>query len=97
MTRHTEKPAPLWSELEPDGKYLLYEGDNPEAFVAEMKAKYDFDPSKEDREQMLEYWCPSRRPGDYHKCPTWERDHCFFCPGWLLDLIYGNGAYPLGS
>jgi hypothetical protein len=32
-------------DLFPDGRRLFYEGDNPEAFIAEMKTKYGLDVS----------------------------------------------------
>ena len=35
-----------WSELFPDGRWLFYEGDDPEGFANEMVTKFQFDPRK---------------------------------------------------
>jgi hypothetical protein len=35
------------SELFAEGRHSFYEGDNPKAFVKEMKEKFGFDPSKD--------------------------------------------------
>jgi hypothetical protein len=51
-----------WSEMFPDGRYLFYEGDNPEGFAKEMRNKYAFDPKKDNLNWSDGYgfWCPSR-------------------------------------
>jgi hypothetical protein len=52
IKKHEEEfgPLPKKSELWPDGRWLYYEGDDPKAFVAEMKAKFEFDPSADNPE-----------------------------------------------
>lgn len=73
------KDNPTWSELFPEGRRVYYEGNKPVAFVKEMKAKFNFDPSKDN--------------------PHWNRysGYAFDLPGPLMDLVYGNCDYPIGS
>jgi hypothetical protein len=33
-----------WSELFPTGRFIFYEGDDPEGFRREIKAEFGFDP-----------------------------------------------------
>jgi hypothetical protein len=53
-----------WSELFPDGRQIFYEGENPKAFVKEMKRKFGFDPSKNNPRWNEEYGysflCPAQ-------------------------------------
>lgn len=48
-----------WSEMYPNGRFVYYEGDDPHHFVREMKNKYGFDPSKNNRRHWCEggSWC----------------------------------------
>jgi len=55
------------SELFPEGRTLYYEGDDPTAFVAEMKAKFGFDPGGE-----YSFHCPGHLLDEIYgngKCP----------------------------
>jgi hypothetical protein len=36
-----------WKELFPDGRFIFYEGDDPDAFAKEIKARFGFDPSEQ--------------------------------------------------
>ena len=54
-----------WSEMFPDGRTIFYEGNNPKAFVKEIKAKFAFDPSKDND-------CWNKRDGYSFLCPA----HC---------------------
>ncbi len=51
-----------WSELFPYGRLIFYEGDDPQGFVEEIKAKFGFDPSKDnsgwDEEGGYSFFCP---------------------------------------
>lgn len=53
-----------WSELFPDGRYIFYEGDDPESFVKEMKNSFglnltfDWDEFKEFN--AFGFHCPSK-------------------------------------
>jgi hypothetical protein len=75
MMRVAERES-RWADLFPEGRGIYYEGDDPEGFVAEIKTKYNFDPSADD---------------------GWSTSYRFFCPAHLLDSIYGDGNYPMGS
>lgn len=35
-----------WQEMFPNGRYVYYEGDNPNVFAKEMQEKFGFNPSK---------------------------------------------------
>jgi hypothetical protein len=52
-----------WSELYPEGRDIFYEGDNPKEFVEEMKARYGFDPSRDNS-----YW--NEKCGYSFHCPA---------------------------
>mgnify|MGYP001617856475 CR=1 FL=1 len=75
-----------WSELYPNGRYIYYEGDDPQGFIEEMKAKFGFDPSKDNPDWGEEY----NEDGEQWK------SYGFFCPVEHLDEIY-SGTYPMGS
>ena len=75
------KQQSSWSELFPDGRFIYYEGNNPEAFVEEIKRKFGFDPSK-DNPKWGEVISVS---------------YGFHCPAEYLDAIYGGSKYPMGS
>jgi hypothetical protein len=53
-----------WSEMFPNGRHIYYEGDTPRGFVIEMKAKFKFDPSKDNdhwnEESGYCFLCPSK-------------------------------------
>lgn len=76
-----------WSEMFPEGRHIYYEGDDPSGFVKEMKARFDFDPSLDNK-----WW----GYGMCHNGGTFL-SYSFFCPPEILDAIYGDGRYPLGS
>lgn len=40
--RDVSKP---WKQLFPDGRYIFYEGDDPERFVEQIRNEFGFDPS----------------------------------------------------
>jgi len=74
---------PSWTTLFPKGRYIYYEGNTPDEFIAEVKARFGFDPVKNKPNWQQEY-------------KDWG---CFgfFCPPEHLDAIYGNNEYPMGS
>jgi hypothetical protein len=77
-----------WAELFPNGRDIFYEGDGPDEFAAEIASKYGFDPRTDRR-----WW--DVIAGDDGAEPLVS--YMFHCPSHLLDAIYGNGAYLLGS
>ncbi|WP_045740888.1 hypothetical protein [Actinoplanes rectilineatus] len=77
--------ATTWAELFPSGRDIFYEGDRPDEFAAEIAAKHGFDPRTDKR-----WW--EVIDGD-EPFVTYQ----FHCPPHLLDAIYGNDQYPLGS
>jgi hypothetical protein len=77
-----------WSELFPTGRDIYYEGDDPDGFAAELAATYGFDPRTDPH-----WW--DVIPGDDDAEPF--SSYRFHCPAELLDAVYGNPAYPLGS
>lgn len=82
----THTKLPKWSELFPNGRTIFYEGDDPEGFVKEIKAKFGFDPTK------------SKSQGYWEGTPwNTESGYCFHCPAEYLDEIYGDDKYPMGS
>jgi hypothetical protein len=74
-----------WSELFPNGRDIFYEGNDPEGFVTEIKAKFGFDPSKSKPQGVWASFGWNKADG-----------YCFFCPPEHLNAIYG-GEYPMGS
>ena len=74
----------VWEDLFPKGRDIFYEGNDPRGFRAEMRAKFGFDP------------ITSPPKGYWHRL-TWQKERCFNCPANVLDTIYGNTKYPLGS
>lgn len=77
-----------WADLFPDGRDIFYEGDDPDEFAAEIAAKYGFDPRTDMR------WWDVIDGGDGMEPFV---SHRFRCPAHLLDAIYGNDKYPMGS
>ena len=75
-----------WAELFPNGRDIFYEGNEPDEFAAEIAAKYGFDPRTDRR------WWEVVEDGEEPFV-----SYRFRCPARLLDEIYGNDAYPLGS
>lgn len=71
-----------WAKLFPEGRTIYYEGNDPKGFIKEIKAKFGFDPSKDNS-----HW------GEKHD--GWI-SYSFHCPVEHLDEIYG-GQYPMGS
>jgi len=69
----------------PEGRQVWYEGKRPKAFVAEMKAKYGFDPSTHPG------WGKRHRS---KKLGSWT-SYPFHLPANVIDEVYPN--YPLGS
>jgi hypothetical protein len=53
------KVTSRWSELFPEGRVIYYEGDDRESFVAELKAKFNFDPSKDSLWRRGMFTCPA--------------------------------------
>lgn len=77
-----------WAELFPNGREIFYEGDDPDGFAVEIAAKYGFDPRTDQR-----WW--EVIEGDAESEPFVV--YGFHCPAVLLDVIYANPKYPLGS
>jgi hypothetical protein len=76
--------AESWDELCPNGARRFYEGDEPGGFRAEMIDRFGFDPAADDPEFPPGGWCE-------------EREWAFTIPAGLVEEIYGNPRYPLGS
>lgn len=77
-----------WADLFPTGREVFYEGDEPDEFAADLAANYGFDPRKDHR-----WWEVIEGDGDTEAFVVYG----FHCPPELLNAIYGNPAYPLGS
>lgn len=55
MSEYAMKP---WTDYFPNGRHVFYEGDDPHSFVREMKTKFNFDPSKNNKMWNEEFgWC----------------------------------------
>jgi hypothetical protein len=81
----TDIDSTTWDDLCPDGAIRYYEGDDPDGFVAEMKANFGFDPSE---------------GGEARYCRrawTEEPGFSFLIPAGLVEAVYGSERYPLGS
>lgn len=76
-----------WSELFPEGRWLYYEGDDPEGFANEMVSEFGFDPSECDG------WAQTILNDEPEMC---SMSYGFYCPASCIDQVYG-GTYPLGS
>src|SRR5688572_12470884 len=75
-------------ELFPTGRFVCYEGDNPEAFAREIRAQFGFDPSGDAA------WETHGYPGF---SDPFGRRNWFHCPAEYLDGIYGGNRWPMGS
>ncbi len=85
-----------WRELYPEGRALVYEGNSPEEFRAEIKAEFGFDPADDfDPGPGLRHleW------GEWFETDRGDRYQVFefLCPSEHLDAIYGSERWPLGS
>lgn len=52
---------PTWKELFPHGRFIFYEGDEPQKFVEEIRTEFGFDPSADEqlwRESSHQFYCP---------------------------------------
>jgi hypothetical protein len=78
-----------WRAHFPNGRFIFYEGDDPEGFVEEIKAAFGFDPSVDENWGRKTY--PDGDPVD--PANMWK----FHCPPEHLDAIYGNDRFPMGS
>lgn len=78
-----------WSEMFPDGRWVFYEGDDPDGFADEMVAKFGFDPRKDNPSWGAEHG----ELEDEGKFTSYQ----FLCPGRCIDQVYGSDEYPLGS
>jgi len=87
------KRLPSWQELFPKGRIIYYEGRTPAKFVAEIKRKFNFDPSKDKLWKGGPVSLVDNK-GKVHL--TMHATKAFWCPPHLLDKIYG-GKYPMGS
>src|SRR3954465_4102833 len=74
-------PLPAWSELCPNGRHIFYEGDDPQGFVAEIKERFGFDPSRDPR------WA---EPIPMSDIGPGFISYAFHCPARLLDELYGE-------
>jgi hypothetical protein len=83
MIDTTYDPVASWDDLMPDGAIRYYEGDDPEGFAVEMRARYSFDVT----ETFEDEWSRT----------NWEEHRSFFIPAGLVGEIYGSSRWPLGS
>ncbi|MFG1883777.1 hypothetical protein [Micromonospora sp. NPDC049102] len=75
-----------WRNLYPQGRHIFYEGDDPAGFAEEVRAEFGFDPTADP------HW--GTRIGSED---NGFDSYSFYCPGDLLDSIYGVGRFPMGS
>jgi hypothetical protein len=77
---------PAWSDLFPEGRHIFYEGDDPAAFVRQIRAEFGFSPASDPRwgEQI---------DGDGMNFTSYS----FHCPAEHLDAIYGTSRFAMGS
>ena len=52
-----------WVELFPDGRVIIYEGNEPDKFCEDIKKEFEFDPSEDERwdaenEHARWFFCP---------------------------------------
>jgi len=80
---------PSDAETYPEGRHLFYEGKQPEAFVALMKSRHDFDPSADNPD-----WGYKIPAGDGHAAFT---SYPFHCPADKLDCIWDIPGHPIGT
>lgn len=89
-----------WKELFPQGRLIFYEGDDPEGFVSEIKARFGFDPSLNNPSwgEWIDSWTETDptyvETGDKTTHPGFV-GYAFHCPADLLDAIYTE--YEMGS
>jgi len=83
----------IWDDLFPDGRTIFYEGDKPAEFVAEMKERFNFDPSSS---ASRPFWKGERKDGR-NQCWNEHSGWMFHCPGRCINAVYGSSKYPLGS
>lgn len=88
MTEHVN-PVRGWGAMFPDGRWVFYEGEDPDGFANEMVEKFGFDPRKDN-----DLWGADNDPDEDE--PEF-RSYQFFIPGEHMDAVYGNHDYPLGS
>ena len=88
-----------WAELFPNGRGICYEGDDPEGFIAEIKAEFGFDPSADPawRSNLLNGTYGLGDLGDELYEDPFGRSYWFLCPAEHLDEIYGSARWPMGS
>jgi hypothetical protein len=79
-----------WRELFPEGRVIIYDGDDPEGFAAEIKEEFGYDPSEDEGWGRL----VTPHPGPFDKPFVL---HEFHCPPEHLDAIYSSGRWPMGS
>lgn len=84
----TATSTSTWADLFPNGREIFYEGDDPDGFASDIAETYGFDPRTDPR-----WWEVIEGDGDMEAFVVYG----FHCPPELLDAIYGNDAYPLGS
>lgn len=77
-----------WAEMFPQGRNLYYEGDDPEGFATDIAAKFGLDPRTDHH-----WWEVIDEDGRSAPFQVYR----FHCPPGLLDVVYGNPEYPLGS
>jgi len=73
-----------WQELFPDGRYLVYEGEDPVWFVAAIEREFGFDPSADPA------WGKDWLSGDPRNPDPFGRSLWFHCPAAHLQAIYGT-------
>jgi hypothetical protein len=74
-----------WRSMFPDGRHIFYEGDDPAGFARQVQAEFNFDPAVDSS------W--GRRIGGDGGFDSYS----FHCPPELLDPIYGDSRFPMGS
>lgn len=84
--------VPAWVAMYPEGRFLYFEGDDPEGFASKIRKERGFDPSADPR------WGtgtePSHTGGDI--TDPFGRLYGFHCPQEHLAAING-GRFPIGS
>ena len=88
MSKKKKKLLHKWSEMFPNGRFIYYEGDNPQSFAQEMRTKFGVEVEKGN-----EHWAVHYDADEYGEEST---SYGFFCPVEHLDEIYSD-SYPMGS
>jgi hypothetical protein len=78
-----------WSDLYPDGRHIYYEGRASEGFAKQIQDEFGFNPA------LDPHWGLQMPEDDPEIGPYLS--YSFHCPAELLDVIYGDSRFPMGT